>query len=157
MCGWVDQPPPPCMSRFSIKCVGWYGALDKSVTPPDSWSEYMAEGPRHEWQATPKDRATRGAGCPFCGVLGTAERCLDVLFLTTNQALLYWRVSVCVLTSVCAHTRVCARACACVFVCRGMLAGDWLFPPCLFFIICWNSHIFFTCLDGVFGWRVLNG
>eukprot|EP00667_Euglena_gracilis_P007231 EG_transcript_7299 len=33
-----------------------------------------AEGPRHEWQATPKDRATRGAGCPFCGVLGTAPQ-----------------------------------------------------------------------------------
>lgn len=65
----------------------WHPTKNGAVTPAEVttgsgkrvWWK-CAEGPDHEWQATPASRATRGSGCPFCaGQKVSVTNCLAVV------------------------------------------------------------------------------
>jgi len=53
------------------------GSREAAATPMDHpgavWWK-CAAGPHHEWEASPADRAAMGAGCPFCGDVGSAPQ-----------------------------------------------------------------------------------
>lgn len=65
-------PGESLAERFPKLMQEWHptkNLLDPAVLLPGSGEEVWwkcANGPDHEWEATPHHRATRGQGCPFC-------------------------------------------------------------------------------------------